>query len=314
MADIVCIGFSCVDLLIHGMEVAHGRASLEFNDYNEYWTDMEISHGGDAMNEAVVLGKLGCDVRLVTAVGDDDTGGYLISMAAQHGVDTKYIQRCRERKTEISGNVIQKDGERYYLRIFSATPDFSWDQEVYAGARIVSLGSLFIRPFDDIRTVRRTLSEIRSCGAVSCADLKAMPSERMTKEDVLSVLPDIDYIFPNYEEGVFLTGLQDPEKIVRYLLKQGVGHVVLKVGGDGCLIGSKDEVSRVSAFPAEMVDSTGAGDSFMAGFMCALLDGYDMKGCASFACAAASLNVRMTGASTGITGKEAVLAVMQGGS
>ncbi len=98
------------------------------------------------------------------------------------------------------------------------------------------------------------------------------PLTSLTKE-FLSWTRGLDLCFPNLEEGVLLTGSADPERVARELLSFYSG-VVLKLGAGGALYaGASGERVRLSAAPARVVDTTGAGDALCAGFLASRLSG-----------------------------------------
>ncbi len=86
-------------------------------------------------------------------------------------------------------------------------------------------------------------------------------------EEVRALLPLVDFIFPNQAEAEHLTGSSDMKEAVRALLEYGIGTVALKLGERGCAVGSEGEIFSVPAFTVEVQDTTGAGDSFDAGFI-----------------------------------------------
>ena len=90
-----------------------------------------------------------------------------------------------------------------------------------------------------------------------------------------------------------------------------MGHVVLKLGREGCLIKSATQRVRLPVFPAQAVDTTGAGDSFAAGFLCALTEGQSLEDCGRFASAVASLVIQAVGANAGLRDRAQVEALLQ---
>jgi sugar/nucleoside kinase (ribokinase family) len=114
-------------------------------------------------------------------------------------------------------------------------------------------------------------------------------------------LPYIDYFVPSLPEGQALTGLNDPVDIARALLAYGVKTVGLKMGMDGCLVMSGDEqVNHLPAFQIDVVDATGAGDAFAAGFIAGVWHGWPMEQTARFANAVGALCVTGLGATGGV--------------
>ena len=106
---------------------------------------------------------------------------------------------------------------------------------------------------------------------------------------------------PSLKEAERITGTGDPGGIAACLHARGVRTVVVKLGDKGCFVQSAGRPGfLVDAFPTDVVDTTGAGDSFVAGFLTGVLRKWDLKECATFACAVAALNIRRVGATAGI--------------
>jgi sugar/nucleoside kinase (ribokinase family) len=100
-----------------------------------------------------------------------------------------------------------------------------------------------------------------------------------------------------------------------FLRDRGVANVVIKLGERGCFVlpaGGQGFV--VDAFPTRVVDTTGAGDSFVAGFLTGLLRGWEPRRCARLACAVAALNIRQVGATAGVPTFEEANDFMQKGN
>ena len=130
-----------------------------------------------------------------------------------------------------------------------------------------------------------------------------------TLKDLANVLSCADYFFPNESELATLTGDDDIYKNISLLLECGLGCAVVKRGGKGCIIATKSAQIEIPAYAVEkVIDTTGAGDCFAAGFLYALSEGWTLENCGKFACAAASCSVEEVGAVAGVTSLEKVMA------
>ena len=297
--DITVIGAAIIDILT-------GSVSPEvFKTGSMPVKETRFSFGGDALNEAVVLSRFGKKVELISKVGKDSAGDQVRAYIEKEGMDTVSI--IREEGLETSANIVLVDekGERYFL----TNPQGSLrklalsDIEKHIGdaADIVSFASVFVSPLLGIPELEKVFQAVKSKkGRTLIADMtKAKKGEKL--EDLKSLLPYIDYILPNESEIELLTGEKDPEKNAELLIQGGVGCAVIKCGAEGCLIRTKDERYKIPAYPVtKVVDSTGAGDCFAAGFLWALSEGMPLKACGEFACGAASCAVEVMGAAEGI--------------
>ena len=213
--------------------------------------------------------------------------------------------------------LLDEKGERHFL----TNPQGSLrklaleDILPYADAmgEIVSFASMFVSPLLDISAMKQLFARIKEKpGRVLVADMtKAKKGEKL--EDIKCLLPYIDYILPNEDEIALLTGICDSRKNAELLVEAGVGCAVVKCGAKGCIIATKEAVLEVPACSIkELVDTTGAGDCFAAGFLWALSEGYSLEDCGRMACAVASCSVEKVGATEGVVSLEECLKRFQG--
>ena len=120
---------------------------------------------------------------------------------------------------------------------------------------------------------------------------------KVTAEDLAPALAYVDYLFANAAEASLITGAENPEESAALLVSAGAANVVVKCGGDGCIVRSTDACFAVPAEPGvRCIDTTGAGDSFAAGFLSALSEGRALKECAEYANRCGALAVASVGA------------------
>jgi sugar/nucleoside kinase (ribokinase family) len=121
---------------------------------------------------------------------------------------------------------------------------------------------------------------------------------------------------PGIDEARMICGLQDRHDVIRFFLDRGVRHTIFKMGAEGSSIawrGSDGEIEeiRVPAFAAPVVDSTGCGDAYCAGFIVGLLRGWELIDCARFGTAAAGLVIQGLGSDAGIVDFDHTLQFMR---
>ena len=121
----------------------------------------------------------------------------------------------------------------------------------------------------------KRLAEARASGMLTSLDV-AVSRNKSKPDDVWPCLPHVDFFFCNTREACFLTGEDDPIDAVRALRTRGAWAVVLKLGTEGCRIESPDLNEHIPGLPTEVVDTTGAGDAFAAGFIAAMLCDNDL--------------------------------------
>ena len=297
--DISVIGAGVVDVLVGTVDekiFSRGSTPVDF---------VTTSFGGDALNEAVILSRFGKRVQWVSKVGDDDAGQRILRYAQSNGIDVSHVTVRSGLSTAVNIVLVDAAGERRFLtnprsslRNLTAEDILPHVDEM---ASIVSFASLFVSTALDISATEKIFARIKSTGRTLTADT-TRPKHGETLSDIAGLLKHVDYFFPNETELAALTGSTDVDKNISALLDCGLKCAVVKRGGKGCVIAHGDERLKISACPVEqVVDTTGAGDSFAAGFLFALSEGQPLVECVKFASATASCSVEQVGAVTGVT-------------
>ena len=296
---ITVIGPSVVDVLAVPVNFCDLHAGSQLME------EIIMSCGGDALNEAVILKRLGVDVELISKVGTDQAGNRIMEFLMAEGVSCKGITRDDTVRTSINIVLVDGKGERYFLTKPGSSLRKLAEQDIMANLDtepdIVSFASMFVSPLLDIASMARIFRSVKKRpDRILAVDMtKAKNGERL--RDLEPILKYIDFIFPNESEISMLTGKKDAYENARLLVESGVKCAVIKRGGNGCLIYANDEFVDVPAYPVrKAVDSTGAGDSFVAGFLYGLHSGFTVKECGAFANAVASCVVECLGATHGI--------------
>lgn len=268
--------------------------------------------GGDAMNEALVLSRLGKKIRFITRIGKDDAGTYLKNICQAAGMDTSYFLEIEGLDTGINVVLVDQDGERRFLTnphgSLRALKAGDIVPEAMENAKIFCFASIFVFPSIGTAQLENIFRMARDHGLLVCADM-TLPKKGETIHDIAPALKHLDYLFANEIEAQTVTGASEPEQMAQILLQTGVRHVIIKTGSHGCLIA--DQTGYMQAIPAcpdtKCIDTTGAGDNFAAGFFAALLDNRSFADCARYANATAAVSVEAVGATTGISNAAQVL-------
>lgn len=299
-ADVVCVGQTCVDVLIKGVDL-----SVPFERETKRAQATSMCVGGDATNQSIVLSRLGVRSRLMSAVGDDDAGTFSRDIIARAGVDVSSVESVPGVDTFISIVIIAPDGQRNFIGVDTSSY-FSFDPDPESlDGKIVSLASLMIPPFTDVERVTRLVRRAKERGSIVCADVLPVV-DRFNFADYAPAMPYIDFIFPNDDESMLLTGRSDIIGAADAMLDMGAKNVVVKTGKRGCLLKNRETEMAVPTFDSPALDTTGAGDNFAAGFMTALLEGRSPGECCLVANAVASVAVLSIGANTGVKSRAQV--------
>ena len=307
---ITIIGAGVIDVLVGAVdEKIFSRSSMP-TDF------IKISFGGDALNEAIVLSRLGKNVQWISKVGDDDAGKRILSYAAENGLSVAGVTVQAGLETGVNIVLVDAQGERHFLtnprsslRRLSAEDIIP---HISGMGEIVCLASMFVSPLLDIAATEKIFKLIKAESRILAFDATRAKNGE-TLEDLATILSYADYFFPNEAELATLTGEADVYKNISALLSYGLKCAVVKRGGNGCVITTKDDLIEMPACRVEkVVDTTGAGDCFAAGFLWALSEGRSLAECGRFACATAACSVEEVGAVTGVTSLEKVLRRCEG--
>jgi sugar/nucleoside kinase (ribokinase family) len=259
--EVVALGAHILDILgrpVEEIPEGQGGALIE---------EIRLSPAGAAGGTAVTLAKLGFDVLSAGAVGTDDAGRVLVEALERFGVDCSGLKRRDDVQTSCTILPIRPNGDRPALHVIGANGTFTiddvpWDAISDAGFVHVG-GPEFLGPENATEILRRA----KEAGTVTCSDILADGWPELL--DMLApAMEHVDYLFPNEEQAIALTGVDgDPLDAARALLDRGVGCVAMTRGAEGSAIVSADGVEEVTAFETEVVDTTGCGDAFVAGFI-----------------------------------------------
>ena len=293
-SQIIVIGAAIIDILVRPAEAE------VFQTGSYAAEEIRMSAGADALNEALVLAGLGKRVRLETVTGSDRAGKFVRDCCKDMGIELPQDCVREEVPTGINVVLIDKSGERHFLTnprgtLRSLTLEdihMPFDEE----AQIVCFASIFVFPEIGAAELEQIFRQAKSQGKIVCADMTKRKNHE-TVEEMAPALRYVDYLFPNAEEAMLLTGRDTVEEAAESLWKTGVNHVVVKCGRNGCYIRSGEMSGRIPVVSGvECVDTTGAGDSFAAGFVYALSEGKSLKECAEFANACGAKAVQSVGA------------------
>lgn len=288
---IVLIGGAVLDVLVQpaGPEIFQTGSSPAEN--------IRMTTGGDALNEAVVLAGLGRKTELRTVIGRDLAGGMILQECRERGIGCEQIRVREELDTGVNVVLVQRDGERNFftnpggsLRKLSLEDVISPFPE---DTQILCLASIFVSPLLGPTEMEIIFRRAREQGITVCADMTKRKKGE-TVDTIAGALRYVNYLIPNREEAMLLTGAGTPREAAEALLAAGVEHVVIKCGAEGCLIKNRRMEKMIPGMSGvRCVDTTGAGDSFVGGFLAALSEGRELESCASFAnrCGAAAVQV-----------------------
>ncbi|MGA7873022.1 MAG: sugar kinase [Candidatus Binatus sp.] len=303
----VTLGAHVLDIL--GRYVTHipeGQGSVLLDE-------IRLAPAGAAAGTAVGLAKLGLSVATVGAVGDDALGDVLIRALNGFGVDTSNVVRKSGVQTSASILPIRPNGDRPALHAIGANAVYSIDDVPWP--LIERASHLHLGGTDSMRGLGREgaaqiLQRARDGGATTSMDILSEGSPKLLAI-LKPCLPFVDWFMPNADQACRLTESHTPEEAASRLLDLGVGGVVLTMGGDGSFLATARDRVHLPAHDIAVVDTSGCGDAYCAGFIRALRSGWPPLECMKLGNAAAALVAQGLGSDAGIRDLEDTIRFMR---
>lgn len=300
--EVICAGLATVDLIAG---VLDPEALKRDTTYLEL---LSLQIGGDAVNQAVVLSRLGCRTGLMALCGSDYWGKYLTDCLEKEGVDCSMVMSETGHSTTVSIVMLDSERERHFAVEKGSMDYFGLshiNMDAVKDSEIISIGSsLALKSLDGDATCE-LFSYARKHDVITAADYSiGKGDEKVDRKMVSAMFRQTDYILPSYGEAIQITGETEIPRIIEALQDMGAANIVLKLGGKGCYLHTGRIDKMIGACPATVVDTTGAGDCFAAGFLYGLAKGMDTVTCARLGCAAGSIAVETVGANTALRSRE----------
>lgn len=273
MSDAICLGELLIDFVptVTGTDLASAPA-------------FQKAAGGAPGNVAVGLQQLGIDTAFVGKVGDDPFGHFLIKSLFDKGVDTSSVLLSADARTGLAFVSLKADGDRDFLFYRHPSADMllcadEVNEEAIKSTKLVHFGSITLIN-DPARSATLHAVEIaKEAGCLISYDpnlrLPLWPSEAAATEGLLLGLSKANIVKISEDEVEFLTGIKDLDEARKALWHEDLQLMVVTRGSSGCYYFTAEHQGEVESFKVKAVDTTGAGDGFMAGLLQGLLKNPD---------------------------------------
>jgi ribokinase len=288
--DVVCFGALNVDKLYRVNRIAR-------EDEHSFIMDFVEAPGGSAANTAVGLARLGLRVGYIGKVANDDEGEFLLNDFKKENVDIKSVAIS---KTGISGIVfgfIDEQGNRALYVAPGVNGSLAFEEINLEYTR--NTGFLHFTSFVGEKSF---IVQKKFLKAVSNVKISFDPGELYARKELRLLKPFLErsyVVSPNENELKLLTG-KDYKEGSKILLKEGARIIAVKLGKKGCYITDGKESHSIESYKVKVVDTTGAGDAFCAGFLYGLIKGKDLYECGRLGNFVASRCITKIGARDGL--------------
>jgi sugar/nucleoside kinase (ribokinase family) len=268
---------------------------------------LEVTTGGLVCNAGVAMRRLAAVVEAVALVGDDLWGREIVARLANEGIGTTGIERRPGAATSTTAALIDHGGERSFAHHVGVANAFDIGvlrrhASLFARSRFAVLGYVGLLPGLEPR-LAEAVDTLRQAG---CRVVLETGGGGGSLAYVAAALPGIDVFVPSLDEARQHTGSNDPGSIIAHYRRHGAaGLVGVKCGARGSVLSPDDgiliEVPCIAA-PEPVIDTTGAGDSFLAGLVVGLARGMPVEAAGRLGAATAACCVTRAGATAGLRG------------
>jgi len=306
--EVACVGILCADVLAKPVDMMPEKGKLALIE------KLQLRIGGCAANVSVDLSKIGIDTAIIGKIGVDGFGRFILDTLKAEKVDVAGLKIDCTVPTSASMVMIDSEGERSIFHCLGSNGQFTYEDinfDIIKNSKILLIAGTFLMPQFDGAGAERLLKEARQAGVLCCTDT-AWDSSGQWMKKIEGMLQHLDWFMPSYDEANKMSGKTDPAEIAKVFISKGVRNVLIKLGKDGCYV--KPENQNGFIVPTykdiKVVDTSGAGDSFCAGFVAGLSKGWDIVKCATFANAVGTHCVMEIGTTTGIKSMSETLEFM----
>jgi len=299
--DCVLCGACGADLLVRPvpLQAAIGNGAVIETD------PIRLATGGLACNAGIAMSRLGMKTAILAYVGTDEWGGMIRSYLEADGIDCRGLLRHPSAGTSTTAALISSSGERSFAHSGSASyrldrKSMLANLDLFSRSRMMLVGYYSQMP-DLEGDLPDVLAAIRATGCRTALDTGGSGGSMQPLD---RILPHLDVYVPSRDEAMHQTGRSDPRSIIDTFRSCGAtGLLGVKLGSEGALLspaaGNYVEVPCIKP-PGPIVDTTGAGDAFLAGLLTGLLRGMSVVDAGHLGAAAAACCITALGATDGI--------------
>lgn len=287
--DLLTVGEMLIDMIS-----ADYSEDFECDTYNKFF-------GGSPANIAMNAKRLGIKPIIVSAVGKDGLGDFLIKRLEQCGIDTGYINRV-DCSTSL---VLVTKSKSSPTPIFYREADYNIVyskqlEQAVRNSKIVHFSSWPISRKPARDTIEAIIEEARKNKVLLCYDPNYHPMIWEKGHDgisyVKSIIGKVDIVKPSEDDAERIFGEDTPENQLGKFLDLGAKLVIMTLGKDGALVSNGKETKKFDTLATDVVDTTGAGDAFWSGFYSGLIKGYTLEKSIKLGFAVSAYKLRYTGA------------------
>jgi sugar/nucleoside kinase (ribokinase family) len=306
----VSVGVTILDI------VGFPISAIPEGESTEVIQKIHLCAAGTAAAPSVIASRMGMDSTLVGAIAEDDVGFLIRHKLEKEGVDASLLELRADLPTAATMLPINPNGARpnwHMPGAFLLMEIGEAARERIVNADHVHWGGIGLLFNYDGPAGAEILAEARANGAITTGDLISPGPQ--TPDAVKALVPHLDYFMPSIDEALEISGESTVEAAAQFFIDQGAGGCLIKCGGDGAYLANSEGVSaRIPVMRnVNVIDTSGCGDSFCAGFQVGLANGMDPVQAAHFASATAAQVASAVGSDGGVVDFATTEKIMQAG-
>jgi len=301
MSSISILGIYVADLVFFGKKIPIEGETILGNNF-------VIGPGGKGSNQAVAAAKAGVKTYFISKIGDDQFGEMATKIYDEAKVDYSNVIISKEHSTGAAAIMVNEESGANAINVFPGAAAAITNADIDKAENIIKDSKIFLTQLEAPKeTVLYAIKKAHSLGVKTV--LNPAPAAEIDK----SVFPFIDYFTPNETEASFYVGHavnsnDDASRAASKLLDMGIKNVIITLGEKGAYFANANETfsSPIANLPNPVVDTTGAGDAFNAGFAVALTENKSIKDAISFASATAGLSTTKIGTANSMPNRDEI--------
>ena len=301
MSSISILGIYVADLVFFGKKIPIEGETILGNNF-------VIGPGGKGSNQAVAAAKAGVKTYFISKIGDDQFGEMATKIYDEAKVDYSNVIISREHSTGAAAIMVNEESGANAINVFPGASAAITNSDIDKAENIIKDSKIFLTQLEAPKeTVLYAIKKAHSLGVKTV--LNPAPAAEIDK----SVFPFIDYFTPNETEASFYVGHavnsnDDASRAASKLLDMGIKNVIITLGEKGAYFANANETfsSPIANLSNPVVDTTGAGDAFNAGFAVALTENKSIKDAISFASATAGLSTTKIGTANSMPNRDEI--------
>lgn len=285
-------------------------------------TALSATATGPGVNQAVEASLCGCEVYLISKVGNCPFGAMIKSVIEQYDVNSKYIFTAQAKNTGVMLTLVNTAGENACIRYDGANlalvpADIESAENAFSGAKVCLIHAQL--PKDAIMKAI-TAAKLHSLKVIldpaGAIELSGGGAGMVGAQELPAEYFSADILIPNlYEAGLISerssANIRTAKLVGSDLVARGAGAAVITMGRRGCMVVDRDSTDHIPAYNIELVDHTGTGDAFAGALAASLAVGDDLRQAVKFASAAGALACTKFGSVDAMATKEEIIELMQ---